>query len=113
MNLIVKIFVGLFELTALVTRLSIVLERVEERSCFRRRTSAIDAIVVDVTRIMSTWCSTRYNGVTIAERVVCLVVIASCRGRRQHAHPLLLKGVLMLCFDRIIYNRLEHLDDEE
>jgi len=78
MNLIVKVFVGLFELTALVTRLSIVLERVEERSCFRRRASTIYAVIVDVTRIMSTWRGTRYNGVTIAERVVCLVVIASC-----------------------------------
>ena len=50
---------------------------------------------------------------TIAERVVCLVVIASCGRSWQHAHPLLLERVLVLCFDRVIYNRLEHLDDEE
>ena len=52
----------------------------------------------------------------ITERIVCLIVASGRSGwhvRGEHAQTLLFKGVFVLGLNRIIYNGLEHLNDQK
>ena len=113
--LILKVLIGLLELTSIVSRSSRVLLSVKKASSFRRRSSPTLAQHLSIGWLLVTQSRSWDHGVSVTERVGGLIISTSWDSRlairRQHAHPLFFERVLVLCLDRSIYDTLEHLYD--